>query len=1303
MIETKFGLKYPFPHTLVHIVDNSSYTGDLPVVVADEPSMYGTIVVTGSPIGEDRRVIDITRSDVLRVAFGMDSVGTGDIRKYGQTITYPMALINQGGPVKLLRVTPDDATYAYSIVTVEWRWDTNDNMMHVRYNTERFNGNLVGYQNQERLNAAIVRAFANATTPKPESDPTGEPWKKRAFIVNIGAGRGSVYNKFTTMINQTIQPKRPANVRYQFSTVNTQTNGTVEQFYASLMNVENTNRPDAIDSVNVQIKRRVSGSSIVIPFVNEAAITELYNDYRTKLDTMYADGLLPTIPGQTSDYVKEVKTFLTINTFDMIFGNYIYNGTDEGYKLPYFQVDMRSNDVPLLPKDRRVYIIDDEPTTGTAADEETKSIERINKKLLDTATAGITRENDTVHIGDVYLYSSLSSSTNPYLYIVTAINQYTGLLTILKTNIFSINMPGILNAAEINSGSVVATDTPISLPTDLSDDSMLATKLNNVAADQFAANLKKYVKNGIVKGGSTIAAVNGSDWGLFLVLPTATIDGQSVPIATAINKENWGTLFINFIAAYNMDKLFSFIKWSAVNANTGVGNMLAVSPNDAMWKYPAATIIDTSADFENAVFVNNWDITLADSDANLSDYRTQVTYPTRKASDPPTAIEATDKTDMLNAEFDVIRVSRDSIQTYTLDPTKLSITNTSTEYDAVLPELFTFSTGDGAETVFVGGQTIPAGGTLTGLTPYLNKDSRIVSEHSIFPVFTDGECVLEPVNGPIAVDYPAGYSAGDDKGMFRPVASPVEVLTKAKKMDYTDPDHPTSVYAYTAATITEAIISDWANAYTDYWWNDNGTWTAADSTYDSTKAYYTRTDVVQIAEDGRGMYKPGNPQTDTQHMNVLKLHIPETAIIPAKINNNDGPVSINRYMITGQQGSFWKISQEKNLFIPANYYSDTYGINITSVDGGVQLADGYTGFFDDLDPNSVEFKWRYSALLVKAYRGQIDPSIMSPVKVPAKYLFDGATNTIVGQTILPYLQYTVADKVQASTIFTADDKDDVLLNPSEYASIDPGDDIDVKQAMYDFMIYRVYQGIAEDSNKRPIGPGSGLSLHLDSGVVDMTTVRLVNESFTKRFDNPNASWDIGGVVAAADGIAYTFTKQLVDNLINHCKAYTVNKPYTGKYTMIPAGSFTSYFPEIDVTDWDLRELMYNSGGNTWMTDVNGNLTRRSQRTLLRYSSTSDLLQENNMRTLSQLVYLLQNKLDENLFEYDDDDVLKTISDQVNNMFSNWVGTRVQALDIEFTRDKNIDGGDIVVCNVKVTFRGLILRVPIIVNVNRRES
>ena len=106
---------------------------------------------------------------------------------------------------------------------------------------------------------------------------------------------------------------------------------------------------------------------------------------------------------------------------------------------------------------------------------------------------------------------------------------------------------------------------------------------------------------------------------------------------------------------------------------------------------------------------------------------------------------------------------------------------------------------------------------------------------------------------------------------------------------------------------------------------------------------------------------------------------------------------------------------------------------------------------------------------------------------------------------------------------------------------------------------------------------------------------------------------------------------------------------------------------------------------------------------MRDAETSDLVQESNMRTLSQLVYLLQNKIDSYLLEYNDDAVLKTLSDECNNMFSNWVGSLVQALDISFERDINIDGGDIVVCYVNVTFRGLILRVPIIVNVNRRES
>ena len=93
-----------------------------------------------------------------------------------------------------------------------------------------------------------------------------------------------------------------------------------------------------------------------------------------------------------------------------------------------------------------------------------------------------------------------------------------------------------------------------------------------------------------------------------------------------------------------------------------------------------------------------------------------------------------------------------------------------------------------------------------------------------------------------------------------------------------------------------------------------------------------------------------------------------------------------------------------------------------------------------------------------------------------------------------------------------------------------------------------------------------------------------------------------------------------------------------------------------------------------------------------------------MRTLTQLVYLLQNKLDEKLFEYNDDSILRTMQDEVNNMFTNWVGNLVDGLDINFDRDINPDdGGELVVCYVNVVFRGINLRIPIIVNVNRRTT
>ena len=131
--------------------------------------------------------------------------------------------------------------------------------------------------------------------------------------------------------------------------------------------------------------------------------------------------------------------------------------------------------------------------------------------------------------------------------------------------------------------------------------------------------------------------------------------------------------------------------------------------------------------------------------------------------------------------------------------------------------------------------------------------------------------------------------------------------------------------------------------------------------------------------------------------------------------------------------------------------------------------------------------------MVQALRGEgnFDRRILSPTRVPAKFMFDGGYNTIVSSTFTSNIaEYRPIDVINASIIFTDDEKDQALFYPEKVlGNIDTAADIDVKRAMYDLMVHRCYDGIPEEM--RPIGPGSGLQLYLDSGVTDADTTTLV--------------------------------------------------------------------------------------------------------------------------------------------------------------------------------------------------------------------
>jgi hypothetical protein len=579
------------------------YTGEQVVTNVEDPSLFSTIVVTGLPMGEDNKIINITRSDVLNTGFGINTLTTSDVNKYSQAVEYPTALLNQNVPVKLLRVTPDDSTYGLAVIMVQWKKNEyiKNNKFEVRFKVLTEDAikatllDLSEYKNVARLNKAIVTKFNNReddsvfeynlltaqpgdwTTnysayskyvngryvPAAPGAPafttntyyekgsddqynllTEEPadwetnyenyytksgedtyvpveiadpptwvankyyskiavWNQRVFMTVISAGRGSAYNRMRFFINKTTQGRRQTAVTYNFGTIDTINGLTVENFSAALINssrnalrnyVEN-NFADEIDTVNIAVAKRMEGSSVLVPTVNESAVQEVFNEYmryfRSKKeigDTEYANY------GMAYD---EIYRSLNSSKFDLIYG--MFNYKDAVFKLPYYQVDMYDSNIPKLPENQLIKL------QKTASDDTTipyKSIAAYGATFSgDIVTDGIDvaapnavfetfikqaisqtfNDNNAPAPGDLYIAGA--GSTSPYLVLVTSVNMKNGAVTTMPfSKVYPLSASGMINKT--------GTPVPISKVVSLSNYSStedLITKINQTG-NKFRVN-----------------------------------------------------------------------------------------------------------------------------------------------------------------------------------------------------------------------------------------------------------------------------------------------------------------------------------------------------------------------------------------------------------------------------------------------------------------------------------------------------------------------------------------------------------------------------------------------------------------------------------------------------------------------------------------------------------------------------------------------------------------------------------------------------------------------------------------------
>ena len=1180
MIDAKYGMKYPFPHVITHIIDNSAYDGTVSTVYADDPSLFATLVVGAFPMGEDQRIIKLQDTTVPRVCYGLNNITMSDREKYGQVVDYPVSLISQGAPVQMLRVTPEDATFAFTTVFVLYKWDPgeegNEPIFHVKFEIDHeppVGTVLSNFKNPERLAQRLIADYAKDT----ESE---DGWTKRVFAVIVSAGRGAAYNNMRMAIDTVSQGRRPTNIRYSFSTIDTRNSSVIEEFVATLVNIDNID--STVNTVNTTVNERSKGASVLKPFINEKAVVEIFNKYKG-----YYNELIESGAYINDEFVNNAYKTLNVNTFDLITGKYIYGGGLDT-NLPFYQVDAEDPSIPRLPVSNRLL------TIAEASDPPHSQVgvapTVLENKLIDAAY-GIVHNGNSVYVGDVYLSTTGTKHVYPKLIFVAGINQYTQAVT------------------------NISFDEVYQLETTEEHEPDTSRYHNGVDYGSITENTKRAIKKVYDETPSydqlTADGVGTGD--VFAVINNSTTSA------------NGFTLYMrdsdNARRSYSATQVVSAITFKE---KTGVDNIIALydsavgaSPAWVLGKRKTAigyTVIDIN---NGKVYVNDYNVT---AESVWPNNRININDNTLKFGNAPTT--AGETTNFVGQSYDIIAYDSD-------DVLKWSVTKAVPNPNQQLQDIFRLN------------DVVKTSGIYTyELTTAQPKDW--------------------------ATTYTQYYTYNAQTGQYTAVPAGESAPDWAAN----------TYYARTGAVEVQFTVTGIDNEFRP----TELTPIAGNASASPIKVFGTNITFTDA-------------KTSTKNFTAT---IAEADNVPYEVKTSATPVEIERYVVGNVVGSLYKVSMD-GVKIPDDYYSESYGENMSSTYGGVALDQGSTGFLDDDTIDEISFKYMYAALLVKAFRGEMDPSIKSTVRTPAKFLFDAGYNTVVGASFLTPVKHTVADWINGSVIFTDDEKDEILYDPDIIKDLEEAD-IDVKGAMYDLMIERVYEGIPED--KRPIGPGSGFQVLFDSCLTDGDTAVALEKFFDMRFDNPNASWDLGGITTP-DGYTYTFVKRSVDNLIRHCKSETINVPFTGNFTTIAPTEYVSMFPDIDANSWEERDRVWGHSANIWLPDSNGYLKRTSQRTFYN-EETSDLVQESNMRTLSQLCYLLKNKVEEYLYRYSDDSVLKTLKTECDTMFANWVGSLVDELDIQFERGLNTDGGDIVICRVKVVFRGLILRVPIIVDVQRRS-
>lgn len=405
--------------------------------------------------------------------------------------------------------------------------------------------------------------------------------------------------------------------------------------------------------------------------------------------------------------------------------------------------------------------------------------------------------------------------------------------------------------------------------------------------------------------------------------------------------------------------------------------------------------------------------------------------------------------------------------------------------------------------------------------------------------------------------------------------------------------------------------------------------------------------------------------------------------------------------------------------VEAHIDDDQYdGVNLSNA-AGIMFIGGSDGDFQEVTdingntrvPTSAEMKLLLAREEVKAIRGQKDKKILSPYRIDLDFIFDANYNMTSNGGIN---DTSIEAMYSNSTVLTEDDYEQLASITS--AAIDLSD-INVKQALFDLNRFRNRNGMT-------IGPamGAGCHLHLDSGLIGITGSDISSEladtmAMFETILGRDVSVDIGSYDIfdpyTGKRISVTVAYWIALNMVPHLMKNGLNKPLAwnnGKIIAMQRDTATtqvnmmirdSFRPDIDIIDWDVKELLYKGRFNYYVTSEEGRVVERSVQNT-RQLEASQLLEENNCRVLNTLKKGLEAACRGYIGEWNSPSARKGYTDSQMDIYRPWIGTMVEDINIYFDAEEFEQRSMILHCYCDVEFRDIIKRVTLEININRAD-